>query len=74
MVYAVWLFSISIAAAIVIFRDHPFIVGAYGRVFGRYPAQLPVPAPQAPTTAEAPPQSGEPQASADGDEASPKAP
>ena len=74
IVFGTVLFSISIAAAIVIFRDHPFIVGSYGRVFGRYPAQLPVPAPQAPTTAEAPPQSGEPQASADGDEASPKAP
>ncbi len=41
IVFGTVLFSISIAAAIVLFRERPFIVGAYGRVFGRYPVQLP---------------------------------
>lgn len=51
IVFGTVLFSISTAAAIVIFRDRPFIVGAYGRVFGRFPVREPGPASQEPSMA-----------------------
>lgn len=51
IVFGTVLFSISIAAAIVLFRELPFIVGAYGRVFGRFPVQALVPPSPAPSAA-----------------------
>lgn len=41
IVFGTVLFSISIAAAIALFRDRPFIVGAYHRVFARFPVADP---------------------------------
>ncbi|MBI1949206.1 MAG: cation:proton antiporter [Deltaproteobacteria bacterium] len=53
IVFGTVLFSISIAAAIALFRERPFIVGAYRRVFARFPA------PGQPAVAPAPPSASE---------------
>jgi NhaP-type Na+/H+ or K+/H+ antiporter len=51
IVFGTVLFSISIAAGLVLARSKPFVAASYGRLFARYPETAPASAVTAPTTA-----------------------